>query len=162
MKQNDFNKLLRTLKNSKGKRQSIIDEVVHIAIDEVNQAGNVTKLNTILLSADYLEQSEKHLVYRWLLDCTTIDKLSVGKSDKGNKTIKLTYSTPKIIWTNSEGLYTYQTKKIEKNIRPFDTESLIIKLIALLQKADSESIDFSNSLKEAKKRIKQKALKANK
>lgn len=158
--QNTFNKLLRNLKNSKGKRQNIIDEVVRIAIDEVNQAGNVTKLNTLLISDDYLEQSEKHLVYRWLLDCTTIDKLHIGKSDKGNKVIKLTYSTQKIIWTNVEGLYAYQTRKIEKNIKPFDSESLVIKLIALLNKADSESIDFANSLKEAKKRIKQKALKA--
>lgn len=160
--QNTFNKLLRTLKTSKGKRQNIIDEVVHIAIDEVNQAGNTTKLNTILLADEYLEQSEKQLVYRWLLDCTTIDKLNIGKSDKGNKTIKLTYSTPKVLWTNSEGLYNYQSRKIEKNIKPFTQDTLIEKLFHLLQKADTESIDFANSLKEAKKRIKQKALKANK
>ena len=155
-KQNDFNKLLGLLKKSRGYRQGLVDKLLHIAVEDFNTSSNVTKFNKLLLSGDYLENNEIQLVKKYLEACTTIDKLTVGKSQNGNKTIKILV-TGSIIWTNVEGLYTFQKQAIEPSIKPFDESQLIESLIRLLQKSEKSSIDFMTSLKEAKKRIQQKA-----
>ena len=162
----EFSKLLRDIKKSRGARQGIIEQAVRIAIEDINRADNTTKLTQLLLSGEYLEAEEVHLVTRWLKLVTTIERITAGKSTKGNKVVKVVSMTPKIEWSDDMSLYDFQQINIKMHKKAFDSESLINRLVALITKAEAVNLDFAESLQEAKKRAKkkdkQKALKAKK
>lgn len=145
-----FNSILKNLKKSRGARQALAEEAVKIALQDINTANNVTKLNLLLLG-DCLENNEVKLIREWLISESNIERLSVGKSSGGNATVKVVYAGEKINFKDDAlSLYTFQLKKKESVIKPFDDASLIEAIARLIKKAESNGLDFTKALKLAK------------
>ena len=151
-----LNSLFRQLKNSRGKRQALIENISKIGVEQFNESSNVTTLNKLLISQDYLENNEKMLLVKYLIDCTSLKAIRQGKSLNGNKTVKLENEGTKIVWLVHISLYDYQLNKIEKKVNPFTSEKLLDRLISLLEKSQDNGFDFDKAIKEAKKRYSQK------